>query len=96
MSSNFRPRNRHVADLVRFHIPQKLGEGDFLFVSAHHVVFLEQLPQNQKARNDEHPEQYLFNGRVHLGRTSLFSQPDPGQPTPVVFTRETWPGIANH
>ena len=62
VASNLLARNRDVGDLVRLHIPQKLGEGDLLLMAAHGAVLLEQLPQHQQARNDEHPEQDLFNG----------------------------------
>jgi hypothetical protein len=36
-------------------------------MTPHHVFVLEKLPEDQKARDDEHPKQDLFNGRVHLG-----------------------------
>jgi len=55
-----------VAHLVGVNVTQELREIDILLVAAHHIVLLEKLPEHQQAGNDEHPEQDLFDCRIHL------------------------------
>src|SRR6185312_9622015 len=59
---HFGAGNGYVRNLARFNIAQELREIDLLLVTAHHVVLLEQLPENQQTGDDQHPEQDLLNG----------------------------------